>query len=201
VKSASGNDAQLPPLRTISVAINRQGRLFDRGLPTCQVKTIQPATEAAARAVCGGALVGSGHVTLQAHLPDQPAFTIKAKLLAFNGPRKDGHKLILAQAYAHNPPGAFILTFRRSMQRRGAFGTVMSTTLPREAHWGHLTHFDLTLHRTYAYHGALRSYVSAACSAPNGFDSAFFPFARATYGFDDGRRLVTSVARRCEVRE
>lgn len=201
VKSATGNEAQLPQLRTISVAINRQGRLFDRGLPTCQVKTIQPATEAAARAVCGQALVGSGHVTVQVHIPSQPPFTIRAKLLAFNGPRKNGHKLILAQAYARNPPGAFILTFRLS-RHRGVFGTVMSTTLPKEAQsWAYLTHFDITLRRVYTYRGALRSYVSASCSAPDGFASAFFPFAKATYGFDNGSRLVTSVARRCEVRE
>lgn len=200
VKSASGNDAQLPQLRTISVAINRQGHLFDRGLPTCEVKTIQPATQAAARQLCGSALVGSGHVTVQVRLPGQPTFSLKAKLLAFNGPTKHGHKLILAQAYVRNPPGAFILTFRLS-RHRGVFGTVMSTTLPRPAqHWAYLTHFDMTLRRTYTYRGARRSYVSAACTAPAGFASAFFPFARATYVFDNGSRLTTSVARRCEVR-
>ena len=200
VKSATGNDAALPQLRTISVAINRQGRLFDRGLPTCQVKTIQPATEDGARAICGRALVGSGHVTVQVRLPGQPVFSLKAKLLAFNGPTKHGHKLILAQAYVRDPPGAFVLTFRLS-RHRGVFGTVMSTTLPPTAqHWAYITHFDMTLHRTYTYRGARRSYVSAACTAPDGFASAFFPFAKATYGFDSGSRLTTSVARRCEVR-
>lgn len=200
VTSATGKGDQLPQLRTISVAINRQGRLFDHGLPTCQVKTIQPATEDGARAACGGALVGSGHVTVQVHIPDQPTFTVKAKLLAFNGPRKNGHKLILAQAYARNPPGAFILTFRLS-RHNGVFGTVMSTTLPHEAlTWAYLTHFDMTLHRTYTYRGARHSYVSAACTAPDGFASAFFPFAKATYVFANGSRLTTSVARRCEVR-
>jgi hypothetical protein len=200
VTSATGNEDQLPQLRTISVAINRQGRLFDKGLPTCQVKTIQPATEDGARAVCGGALVGSGHVTVQVHILNQPPFTIKANLLAFNGPRKNGHKLILAQAYARNPPGAFILTFRLS-KHSGVFGTVMSTTLPKEAlSWAYLTHFDMTLHRTYTYRGVRHSYVSAACTAPDGFASAFFPFAKATYVFANSSRLTTSVARRCEVR-
>ena len=54
---------------------------------------------------------------MQVHIPSQPPFTVKAKLLAFNGPRKNGHKLILAQAYARKPPGAFILTFRRQQAR------------------------------------------------------------------------------------
>jgi hypothetical protein len=199
VWSASGDEAHLPQLRTISVAINRQGRLFDRGLPTCDIASIQPASERAARKICGGAIVGSGHVRLQARLPTQPLAEIKAKLLAFNGPRRNGHKLILAQAYARNPPGAFVLVFRLS-RRPGLFGTVMSTTLPRKAqHWAYLTHFDMTLQRTYTYRGKLRSYVSAACEAPAGFETALFPFARATYGFDDSRSLETGVAKTCHV--
>lgn len=199
VTSASGDTGSLPQLRTIEVAINRQGRLFDRGLPTCDLASIQPAREAEARAICGGAIVGSGHVRLLARLPTQRQVEVKAKLLAFNGPRTNGHKLILAQAYARNPPAAFVLTFRVS-RHKGLFGTVMSTTLPKSAqHWAYLTHFDMTLHRTYDFHGERRSYVSAACSAPAGFDTALFPFAQATYGFDDGRSITTSVARRCRV--
>ncbi|MEX2105882.1 MAG: hypothetical protein WD810_03185 [Solirubrobacterales bacterium] len=199
-KVADGDVDQLPQLRQIKVAINRQGRLFDRGLPVCHVKMIQPASQAAARRVCGGAIIGSGHVALQVHIPSQPSFRVKANLLAFNGPRRNGHKLILAQAYARSPPGAFVLTFRVS-KRSGTFGTVMSTTLPHSAQdWAFLTHFDMTLHRTYVYRGRRRSYVSAACSAPAGFDSVLFPFARATYGFASAQRLSISVARVCRVR-
>ena len=201
VRSASGKEDALPQLRTIKVAINRQGRLFDRGLPICEVATIQPATERGAKQVCGGAIVGSGHVTVRAHIPSQPTFTVNAKLLAFNGPRRNGHKLILAQAYARKPPGAFVLTFvvRRG---QGVFGTTMTATLPKSAQgWAYLTHFDMTLRRIYEYRGKQRSYVSAACSAPAGFRSALFPFARATYGFADGQTVTTSVSGRCTVKE
>jgi hypothetical protein len=199
VQVTGGDPEQLPQLRRIKVAINRQGRLFDRGLPICNVKQIQPATEASARRICGSAIVGSGHVTLQARLSPQPAFTVSAKLLAFNGPRKNGHKLILAQAYGLKPPGAFVLTFRVS-HRGGLFGTVMSTALPPATRgWAYLTHFDMTLHRSYAYRGQRHSYVSAACSAPAGFDTALFPFARATYSFTGGQSLTTTVARTCQV--
>lgn len=199
IKSAAGDAGGLPQLRTITVAINRQGRLFDRGLPVCQVGSIEPASEAAARRICGDAIVGTGHVTLQARIPTQPLYVVRAKLLAFNGPRRNGHKLILAQAYARKPPGAFILTFRVT-RRPGLFGTVMSTTLPPGAQkWAYLTHFDMTLHRTYTYRDQPRSYVSAACSAPAGFDTALFPFARATYSFTNGQNLTTTVARSCRV--
>jgi hypothetical protein len=192
--------APLPQLRRIVVAINSQGQLFDRGLAVCEVSAIQPATEHTARRRCAGAIVGSGRVSVQAHLPTQSPFAVNARLLAFNGPRRKGRKLIFAQVYAEDPPGAFVLTF--AVRRRpGLFGTTMSTTLPRSAwEWAYLTHFEMTLKRTYTYRGVRRSYVSAACRAPAGLLGAVFPFARATYGFDDGRSVTTTAVRSCRVR-
>ncbi|HEX5610074.1 MAG TPA: hypothetical protein VFX45_08285 [Solirubrobacterales bacterium] len=198
-RDASGDPEQLAQLRRIKVAINRQGQLFDRGLPVCDVRRIQPAREKAARRICGDAIVGRGHIRLRARLSPQPSFPIRANLLVFNGPRRNGTKLIYAQAYSFKPPGAFVLTFRVTEQP-GVFGTVLATKLPPSAwSWAYLTHFDMTLHRTYEYRGQRRSYVSAACTAPAGFDSAVFPFARATYGFAAGGRLSLSVARVCHV--
>lgn len=201
IKSTSDDATKLPQLRTITVAINKAGKLYDKGLPTCVVRRIQPATEREARRICGGAIVGHGHATVQVRLPAQPLFTVDADLLAFNGPRRKGRKLILAQIYSHAPPGAFVLPFV-VRHRHGVFGTVMSTTLPESAReWAYLTHFDMTLDRRFSYRDRLRSYVSAACSAPAGFPGALFPFAQATYGFDDGRSLTTTVFRNCWVRK
>jgi len=192
--------ASLPQLQRISVAINSAGRLDDTGLPSCRVERIQPATEAAAHQICGRAIVGSGHVRLIVRLEKQAPFEVQGRLLAFNGPRKNGRKLILAQVYAKDPPGAFVLTFKLK-QRPGLFGTVMSTSLPASARgWAYLTHFDMTLDRRYRYRGKVHSYVSAACSAPAGFPGAVFPFAKARYGFANGQTLTTTVVRSCKVR-
>jgi len=76
----------------------------------------------------------------------------------------------------------------------------MSTTLPQSAWgWAYLTHFDMTLDRRFRRHGKVRSYVSAACSAPDGFPGAVFPFAKASFGFDNGQRLGMTVVRSCRV--
>lgn len=199
VRSASGHASRLPQLRRIRVAINRQGRLFDRGLPVCRARQIQPATPRNARRACGDAIIGDGHVTVQVRIPGQAPFKVRAAVLVFNGPRRDGHKLILAQAYARNPPGSFVLTFRLT-RKAGTYGTVLSTTLPRATRrWAYLTHFDLRLRRIYRHRGERRSYASAACSAPAGFSSAVYPFARATYRFADGRRLTISESGVCRV--
>ncbi len=200
IKSSSGNSEQVPQLRKIKVEINRGGRLFDRGLPVCNVAEIQPSTQAAARRICGGAIVGSGHVTVQVHLSPQPPFIVRAKLLAFNGPRRNGVKRIFAQAYARTPPGAFVLTFTVTKEKGGEYGTVLSTTLPPETtNWAYLKHFDMTLHRVYEYRGRTRSYVSAACPAPSGFFRAPYSFARATYGFTNGQKLTVAESGVCHV--
>jgi hypothetical protein len=200
VRDAGGDPRSLPQLRRISVAINRAGQLSDRGVPSCGLDDIQPATEREARARCGTAIVGDGHAVVQVRIPNQPPFTVRAPLLAFNGPRRGEEKRILAQVYSEDPPGAFVLTFKLRRQR-GQFGTVMSTTLPPSARsWAYLTHFDMTLHRIYTYRGKRRSYISASCAAPAGFSGALFPFAKATYDFANGQRLTTKVMRSCQVR-
>lgn len=198
-RSASGDTDHLAQLRSIVVRINSRGRLFDRGLPTCDVRAIQPSSPPEAKEICGDALVGSGHVVVQVRIPSQAPFLVRARILAFNGPRKDGKKLILAQAYARTPPNSFILTFRVD-RRDGEFGTVLSTTLPVEAQkWAYLTHFDMTLHRTYTYRGIRRSFVSAACTAPPGFGKAPFTFAKTSYRFDNGSHLRLTQTDVCRV--
>lgn len=188
-RSASGDQAGLPQLRRIAVAINREGKLFDRGLPTCAPRQIDPSSQAAARAACGAAIIGHGHVSVQARVPTQLPFDVRAKLVVFNGPWRGGSKLIYAEAYARDPPGAFLIVFR--LQRRpGTLGTVLSTTLPIATRsWLYLTSFELNLRRRYFYDGRRRSLISAGCNAPPGFSTAIFPFARASYSFTNGRTL------------
>jgi len=198
----TSDDADPPPqLRRISIAINREGKLFDRGLPTCRYRRIQPATMGAARQLCGGAIIGKGRVRVRVHLSNQPPFTLKAPLLAFNAPRsKDGQRRFYAQAYSHRPPSAFVLTFK-VRSRKGPFGTVVSTTLPRSARkWAYVTDFEMQLRRTYTYGGKRRSYVSAACPAPAGFPGAVYPFARANFEFAGGRAVRSTLVRDCKVR-
>ncbi|HEX4306711.1 MAG TPA: hypothetical protein VHZ54_11770 [Solirubrobacterales bacterium] len=189
----------LPQLRTISVAINGAGQLDDTGLPVCKVSAIQPATEGNAKQLCHRSIVGTGRVDVGVHLENQEPFTVHANLLAFNGPTENGRKEILAQVYAKDPPGAFVLTFHLT-KRPGLFGTVMSTQLPKTAqNWAYLTSFEMTLDRKYKFHGKSHSFVSAACAAPAGFPGAVFPLAKANYGFANGQHLKTTIVRSCRV--
>jgi hypothetical protein len=198
-KAVDGADPP-PQLRTISIGINRGGRVFDRGLPTCRVRTIQPATIAAARRICGGAIVGSGHIEVRVHLTNQEPFTFKGPLLVFNGERAGGERRLLAQVYGRRPPSAFVLTFR-ILKRKGTFGTVIKTTLPKPARkWAYVTGFRMKLQRTYTYKGQKHSYISAGCAAPAGFPGTVYSFAEANFGFAGGKQVKSTLVRDCQVR-
>ena len=198
-KSAEG-EGQPPQLRTISIGINRRGTIFDRGLPTCRVRRIQPTTIQAARSICGGAIVGNGHVQVLVNLDNQQPFLFKGPMLVFNAKRSGGDRRLLAQVYGLKPPSAFVLSFRIERQP-GEFGTVIKTSLPRSAtDWAYVTKFDMKLRRVYTYRGQQRSFVNAGCAAPEGFPGAVFPFARARFGFSGGEQVETTLIRDCKVR-
>src|SRR5680860_1058106 len=186
---ATADESDPPPqLRRIAIAINRGGRIFDRGLPTCRVQRIQPSTIAAAKRICGGAIVGNGHVQVRVNLANQPPFTFKGPMLVFHATRAGGKRRLLAQVYGTRPPSAFVLTFK-ILRRKGTFGTVISTVLPKPARkWAYVTHFEMKLRRIYTYRGRRRSFISAGCAAPAGFPGAVYPFARANFGFAGGSR-------------
>lgn len=189
-----------PQLRTITVAINREGRLFDRGLPTCDVRRIQPATMAAARRICGDAIVGRGRVSVVIAFADQEPFLLEARLLVFNAARRKGQRRLLAQIYSNDPPASLVLPFT-IRKRRGVYGTVIATSLPRTAwDWAYLTRFEMTLRRLYTYRGEVHSFVSAACGAPAGFTAAVYPFAKGKFRFADGRTVTSELVRTCAVR-
>jgi hypothetical protein len=197
-KTSDGSDPP-PQLWKVSIGINRGGKIDGRGLPTCRVREIQPATIAAARRICGGAIVGSGHVQIRVHLPNQEPFTFEGPMLVFNAERSGGHRRILAQVYGSRPPSAFVLTFK-ILKQKGTFGTVIRTTLPTPARkWAYVTHFDMRLRRIYTYQGERHSFVSAGCHAPEGFPGAVYAFARGKFGFAGGRQVTSTLIRDCTV--
>jgi hypothetical protein len=197
----STSDHSTPPqLRTITMAINRHGRLNPAGLPRCHYHQIQPASTGEARAACATSLVGTGSFRASVALPDQSPFPSNGRVLAFNGVLH-GHPVIYAHIYGTEPvPISQLIPFRIH-RIEGTYRIVLSARLPEvAASWGYVSGLSLTLERTFRYRGRLHSYLSAGCPAPAGFDVALYPFARATFGFDDGRTLQSSLTRSCRAR-
>lgn len=190
-----------PQLRTIALAINRNGRIETRGLPRCRLAQIQPATTDEALRNCGRALIGKGRFLANVALPEQSPFPSNGKVLAFNGAR-GGKPVVFVHIYGTEPlPTSYVLPFEIERRSRGAFGTRLVAQLPRiAADWGFISGVSLTLRREFLYRGRPRSYLSAGCPAPPGFLGATFSFARATFAFEDGRTISSTLSRRCRVR-
>jgi hypothetical protein len=198
IKTLSGE--RPPALRFISIAINRGGRIDARGLPVCRRSQIEPATARQALAACRPALVGEGRYAGAVSLPEQSAFPLQGRILAFNS-IVDGQRAILAHVYGGEPvPNSRIIVFRIH-NSGGTFGTVLSADLPAELNrYGYLKLIRLDLRRDFVYRGRERSYLSAACAAPPGFSSAVFPFVRVGMTFSDGRKLSSTLIRTCRVK-
>lgn len=197
IKSLSG---ERPKLNRIRIALNREGQLSSRGLPVCPRGRLGGTTTAEALGKCGPALVGAGGVMVRTTLPNQPPATLQGELLLFNS-RAGRRAAILAHIYVANPGSVTVRVVFKIQRRPGALRTVISARLPASITRNvTLKSIFFQLKRTYRHRGKRRSYLSAACAAPPGFPGATFPFARATFGFDDGRDLSSLLIRSCRVR-
>lgn len=194
-------DRSTPPkLARIVLDINSHGVIETKGLPTCSLAKLQSASSAAARKACSAALVGHGNVTSRVTLPGQGAFATNGPLLAFNGHYK-GHPAVLAQVASGAPlPLTYVIVFEMK-KTKGTFGTSLTGTLPPIAsEYGYISSFSLSLGRQYTHHGKQMSFASASCPAPKGFNGASFPFAKASYEFDGGTTLSSTLLRQCKAR-
>jgi hypothetical protein len=189
-----------PGLREVEVAVNRGGKVNATGLPTCRSSRLKTATPAEALAACGTALVGSGGIVGRTTLDDQSSVTVRAEILLFNA-LDHGHTAVLAHVYETKPlPAAYLMTFKIRRQGHGTFGTVISGRLPSTFDRnGYVKSIFLHLGRRYAYRGRQRSYITATCAAPAGFNVATFPFAHASMTFADGQELASTLVRTCRV--
>lgn len=195
-------DGSRPPLlRRITLAVNRYGRLFTRGLPVCPAGLLESTSSQVALRRCGRALVGRGRFGANVELPNATTFPVEGRMLAFNG-RLGGRPVVYLHVYGSNPVEAtVVLTFKIKRTAKGRFGTVLTTRIPRiAADLGYVTDVSLRLSRRYRFRGRPRSLISARCPAPSGFPGAIFSFARGTFEFAGGKRVTTTIVRDCLVR-
>jgi len=196
---AAKGDRTPPRLRTLTLAINRYGRIDPNLVPKCTLRDIQPATTENALAACGPSLIGRGSFSAKVLLSRQAPFPSAGPLYAFNGV-VDGKPAILAHVYGEKPvPTSFTLVFqlRRS---RGTYGTVLRASLPEvTGDSGYITGLSLNLGKTVRSGGRMRSFLSASCPAPKGLGAAVFPFAKASLDFGK-KQIDSSLIRTCKVR-
>ena len=190
-------------LQEMTVEVNKHGLLQSKGLPTCPLSAIQPASTQRALSVCGDALIGSGQFWAHIVLPDQGAYPTHGRLLIFNG-RRAGKPVIFTHIFTANPFfSSFVIPFSISKKTgKGAYGTKLTASLPQAlGDWGYVDRIKLTLKRKYTYQGKQLSYFNAGCPAPQGTKRTVFPLALASFAFADGTELAAKVEKACAVKE
>jgi hypothetical protein len=189
-------------LQRMTVEVNKHGLLQSKGLPTCRLAEIQPASTERALASCGDAVVGSGQFWAHIVLPDQGAYSTHGRLLIFNG-RQKGKPALLTHIFTANPFfSSFVIPFAIKKISKGAYGTELSASLPQAlGSWGYVDRIKLTLKRKYTYRGKQLSYFNAGCPAPEGAKRTVFPLALASFDFAKGVSISARVEKSCAVKE
>jgi hypothetical protein len=203
VKGAIGttDGSHPPPVRRVEIALNRNGKLTTEGLPACTSARLQSTSTEEALARCRPALVGRGRFGAEVEFPGVEPFPASGRMLAFYGTRMGGPALLLHLYITTPTRTTFVLALKISRRARGQFGTVLTAKIPSLAGGlGSVTEIDLTIGRTYSFHGRRHSFLSASCAAPSGFPGAIFSLARGSFTFADGRKIDTTLTRNCRVR-
>ncbi len=195
------DETQPPQLKQLTIEINRHGRLDLKGLPTCQVNRIQPASNDRALAACRSSLVGQGKFLGTINLPGSAAYPIEGKLLVFNG-IEHGRQVLLGHIFSPRPFSiSFVMTFAIQTKPHGTYGTTLTANLRKALGTKrNLTGIEMTLSRRFHAGGRRHSFLSAGCPAPKGFPGAVFPLARTSFAFAGGKKLTTTLSSECRAR-
>lgn len=175
-------DGSVPPaLQHVKLEFDRDGHLTTAGLPVCRPAQIETASPRQARHRCAGAIVGTGRVGAAVPLPVLGRITLSSPLTLFNGPRRGGDPTVIMHAQAPFPISETYVVVIPIERRRGIYGYRASFDVPPIAGGlGSLTHIEAKISRSYRFHGAERSYVSARCSDYILQTQGYFSFADGT---------------------
>jgi hypothetical protein len=198
VRTLSGEHP--PAISEITIALNRDGHLETRGLPTCKRSVLELSSTEEALKACRSALVGTGKYRARTDFPEQARSPSHGRILAFNS--RIGHKpVILAHVHGDHPTWSTNIIVFQIRHTSGTYGTELVGSFPPGlTRWGYLKRISLSLHRIYTYRGRTYSYLSAPCRAPEGLREASFPFVYTSMTFADGRVLSANLTRTCKVK-
>lgn len=177
-------DGKHPPaIKEFKLEGDKNAQVNVKGVPTCTSGKLQAQTSAAARKVCGPAIVGEGTTEVEVQFPEQPPIDVKSDLIAFNGGFKGGVTTLFIHAYLTAPvTAAIVTTVKIKNVKKGRYGTEAIATIPKIAGGsGSPTYFKLKFNK---------GFLMAKC--PDGRLQA-----HGTGVFADGTKASATVIRPC----
>jgi hypothetical protein len=181
---ATKDGSHLPAIRQLTIDFDRTLQVNAKGLPVCSAGELTARTTAAAKHVCGDAIVGSGSGEVEIAFPEQAPIMATSPLVAFNGGVHGSTTVLFVHAYINVPtPAAVVTEARITKIHQGHYGMHTVTKIPPIAGGaGSVTRVDLNLGRRFTYKGKRESYLTASC--PTGRY-----FIQGQLGFEDGTLL------------
>lgn len=167
---ATLDGSHLPAAREALIDLDKNIQVNAEGLPVCTGGQLSSRNTAAARRVCGEAIVGSGSARVEIAFPEQTPIIASSPLTMFNGGVKGGTTTIFIHAYITVPVPAAVVTTVKLTPTPGKFGTRIVAKVPAIAGGaGSLTQARLRVDRKFTYKGKKRSYLTAGCPAGRHF--------------------------------
>jgi hypothetical protein len=207
----------IPGLAKVVFEISRNLDFEAAGLPSCPLADLY-STYLNARQTCAGSVVGQGRVISEVTPPGQAPTTIDGHLIAFYA-LAQGTPRILAQVTSGDPlPLTYVIPFEVA-KAHGAFGTSLIARQMRkvagvcgrghpncfaqpyalEGVYGHISNFEMSLHRTFVHAGRRDSFVSARCPALGKRREATFALTQTSLHYAGGGSLTATANGRCRV--
>jgi hypothetical protein len=160
--SIGGGDVP-PPLREVTVDIDRNGVLDASGLPVCPLGRLAVNATDAGRRLCAQALVGTG----VAHIGAPNAKPVRAALSLFNGGTANGVTKLLIQAelaLGTSKPSVTVAVAKVRRKANGRYGSEAALRIPPLlGGTGAVLDFNLRINRRFMSQGMAHSYLSARC--------------------------------------
>lgn len=187
-------DGTLPPiLKRITFLFDKHGSVETKGLPVCTKGKLAATTTKQARALCPGAIVGTGVGKAIVAFPESTPIPASSPITIFNGPKKHGNPTVLAHAHLTIPvPTTFVVPIEIQKIHDGRYGYKTVAEIPKIANGAGIPIYGkLKIGREWTYKGKRLSYVNAGC--PDGRLQA-----KGEFRFKDGTVLRGSLLKTCK---
>lgn len=182
------------PLRHAVVELDKHGHAETRGLEKCTKAKLAGTTTPRARAICPGAIVGTGYGTALIELPEQRPIEVSSAITIFNAPEKDGNPTGIGHAYLSYPvPTTYLVEAELETVHHGRYGYRVEVDFPKIANdYGSAISGRLKINKKWIYKGMKLSVANARCA-----DGRLQ--AKIELEFKDGTFLSGSAFKRCKI--
>lgn len=153
--------------REAIVDIDRNGTIDASGVPICKGSQLEARNTAAARNVCGKAIVGSGSAHISISFPEQKPVRVSSPLLLFNGGERGGKTTMFIHSFITVPvPAAIVTTVTVQKISKGRYGYRTVAKVPVVAGGsGSALDFQFTIaKKLFNFKGRKHSYLEARCA-------------------------------------